>query len=88
MLTETEKSHNPHQRFDAAITGGFGRKSHGFLGLRLAHAEISAKQAKSSVLWNSTDHLGAEPRAQGETLPDKLLVHIAPLGWEHISFTL
>jgi hypothetical protein len=24
--------------------------------------------------------------AQDETLPDKLLVHIAPLGWEHISF--
>ena len=21
-----------------------------------------------------------------ETLPDKLLAHIAPLGWEHISF--
>jgi hypothetical protein len=25
-------------------------------------------------------------RAQDETLPDKLLAHIAPLGWEHISF--
>jgi hypothetical protein len=28
----------------------------------------------------------AELRAQDETLPDKLLAHIAPLGWEHISF--
>ena len=40
------------------------------------------------VLWN-TIYLGravAELRAQGETLPDKLLAHIAPLGWEHISF--
>ena len=40
------------------------------------------------VLWN-TIHLGravAELRAQGETLPDKLLAHIAPLGWQHISF--
>jgi hypothetical protein len=24
--------------------------------------------------------------AQGEALPDKLLAHIAPLGWEHTSF--
>jgi hypothetical protein len=40
------------------------------------------------VLWN-TIYLGravAELRAQGETLPDKPLAHIAPLGWEHISF--
>jgi 5-carboxymethyl-2-hydroxymuconate isomerase len=40
------------------------------------------------VLWN-TIYLGravAELRAQGQTLPDKLLAHIAPLGWEHISF--
>jgi hypothetical protein len=28
----------------------------------------------------------AELRAQGETLPDKLLAHIAPLGRKHISF--
>ena len=40
------------------------------------------------VLWN-TIYLGravAYLRAQGQTLPDKLLAHIAPLGWEHISF--
>ena len=41
------------------------------------------------VLWN-TIYLGravAELRAQAETLPDKPLAHIAPLGWEHISLT-
>jgi hypothetical protein len=25
-------------------------------------------------------------RANGETVPDDLLAHIAPLGWEHIAF--
>jgi hypothetical protein len=40
------------------------------------------------VLWNTIylSHAVTELRAQGETLPDKLLAHIAPLGWEHISF--
>ena len=40
------------------------------------------------ILWNTTylGHAVAELRAQAETLPDKLLAHIAPLGWEHISF--
>ena len=34
-----------------------------------------------------TDTGGAsELRAQGETLHDKLLAHITPLGWELISF--
>ena len=40
------------------------------------------------ILWN-TVYLGravAELRAQGERLPDTLLGHLAPLGWEHISF--
>jgi TnpA family transposase len=40
------------------------------------------------ILWN-TVYLGravAELRAQGEKLPDSLLGHLAPLGWEHISF--
>ena len=58
-----------------------------FSALRLAHAKISAKQAKASS-GTPLDHVGAEPRAQGKTQPDKLLVYIAPLGWEHISFTL
>ena len=40
------------------------------------------------VLWNTIylSHAVAELRAQSETLPDKMLAHIAPLGWEHISF--
>ena len=40
------------------------------------------------ILWN-TVYLGravAELRTQGEKLPDCLLGHLAPLGWEHISF--
>src|ERR1700731_3658888 len=49
-------------------------------GLNLALAAI--------VLWN-TVYLGravAELRAQGEVISDLLLSHIAPLGWEHITF--
>ena len=40
------------------------------------------------TLWNTVylGHAVAELRAQGETLPDTLLGHISPLGWEHISF--
>jgi hypothetical protein len=26
-------------------------------------------------------------RAQGATVPDDLLAHVAPLGWEHIGLT-
>jgi TnpA family transposase len=49
-------------------------------GLNLAVAAI--------ILWNTVylgravDHL----RAQGEIISDLLLSHIAPLGWEHITF--
>jgi hypothetical protein len=25
-------------------------------------------------------------RSRGETIPDELLAHVAPLGWEHIAF--
>jgi TnpA family transposase len=49
-------------------------------GLNLAVAAI--------VLWN-TVYLGRavdELRAQGEVISDLLLSHIAPLGWEHITF--
>ena len=49
-------------------------------GLNLAVAAI--------ILWN-TVYLGravAELRAQGEVISDLLLSHIAPLGWEHITF--
>ena len=49
-------------------------------GLNLAVAAI--------ILWN-TVYLGRavdELRSQGEVIPDDLLAHVAPLGWEHIAF--
>ena len=49
-------------------------------GLNLAVAAI--------ILWN-TVYLGRavdELRSHGETVPDDLLAHAAPLGWEHIAF--
>jgi len=49
-------------------------------GLNLAVAAI--------ILWN-TVYLGRavdELRSRGETVPDELLAHVAPLGWEHIAF--
>jgi len=49
-------------------------------GLNLAVAAI--------ILWN-TVYLGRavdELRARGESVADDLLAHIAPLGWEHITF--
>jgi hypothetical protein len=41
------------------------------------------------VLWN-TVYLGRALdalRRCGETVPDALLAHIAPLGWQHINLT-
>jgi len=49
-------------------------------GLNLAVAVI--------ILWN-TVYLGRavdELRWRGEIVPDELLAHVAPLGWEHIAF--
>ena len=49
-------------------------------GLNLAVAAI--------ILWN-TAYLGRavdELRSRGEIIPDDLLAHVAPLGWEHIAF--
>ena len=40
------------------------------------------------ILWN-TVYLGRavdELRSSGEIIPDELLGHVAPLGWEHIAF--
>jgi len=40
------------------------------------------------ILWN-TVYLGRaadELRSRGEIMPDELLAHVAPLGWEHIAF--
>ncbi len=40
------------------------------------------------VLWNTVYLSRAvdELRARGEEVPEELLTHVAPLGWEHISF--
>ena len=40
------------------------------------------------ILWNTVylSHAVAELRANGERVRDDLLAHIAPLGWEHITF--
>ena len=58
----------------------FENQSYRASGLNLAVAAI--------ILWN-TVYLGRavdELRGQGEAIPDDLLAHIAPLGWEHIAF--
>ena len=45
--------------------------------------------ASAIILWNTVylsravDHL----RHQGADVPDHLLAHVAPLGWEHVSLT-
>jgi len=41
------------------------------------------------VLWN-TVYLGRAldmVRRRGEIVPDELLAHLAPLGWQHINLT-
>jgi Tn3 transposase DDE domain len=41
------------------------------------------------VHWNTVylDRAVRQLRAQGGTVPDDLLAHVAPLGWEHIGLT-
>jgi len=41
------------------------------------------------VHWNTVylDHVVQHVCAQGATIPDDLLAHVAPLGWEHIALT-
>ena len=58
----------------------FENQSYRASGLNLAVAAI--------ILWN-TVYLGRavdELRSRGETIPDEIVAHIAPLGWEHIAF--
>jgi len=40
------------------------------------------------ILWNTVylAHAVDALRGRGEVLPDDLLAHVAPLGWEHIAF--
>jgi hypothetical protein len=41
------------------------------------------------VHWNTVylDRALRQLRVQGVAIPDDLLVHVAPLGWEHIALT-
>ena len=41
------------------------------------------------ALWNTTYLFSAVDalRAEGEVVPDSLLVHLSPLGWDHINLT-
>ena len=62
------------------MTAPFENQGYRASGLNLAVAAI--------ILWN-TVNLGRavdELRLCGEILPDDLLAHAAPLGWEHIAF--
>lgn len=45
--------------------------------------------ASAIILWNTVylDRAVHHLRTQGVTVPDKLLAHVAPLGWEHVSLT-
>ena len=51
-------------------------------------AALACLTIAAITLWNTVylSRAVAELRAQGEILPDTLLAHIGPLGWEHISF--
>jgi hypothetical protein len=39
-------------------------------------------QCRQVYLGRAVDEL----RSRSETIPDELLAHVAPLGWEHIAF--
>jgi TnpA family transposase len=58
----------------------FENQSYRVSGLNLAVAAV--------ILWNTVylSRAVAELRSHGELVPDELLAHIAPLGWEHITF--
>jgi hypothetical protein len=45
--------------------------------------------ATAIVHWNTVylDRAVQQLRAQGVAVPDDLLAHVAPLGWEHIALT-
>ena len=45
--------------------------------------------AASIILWNTVylSRAVGHLRAAGAEIPDELLSHVAPLGWEHVSLT-
>jgi TnpA family transposase len=65
---------------------------------RLRDRAVEAQQHRASglalvtaaiALWNTTylDRALDSLRQQGEFVPDKLLAHLAPVGWQHINLT-
>ena len=65
---------------------------------RLRDRAVEAQQHRESglalvtaaiALWNTTylDRALNPLRQQGELVPDKLLAHVAPVGWQHINLT-
>jgi TnpA family transposase len=66
------------------------------LGLRDRAAEAQQHRASglalvtaAIALWNTTylDRAIQALRRQGESVPDDLLAHLAPIGWQHINLT-
>lgn len=45
--------------------------------------------AAAIILWNAVYLARAVDalRGRGEAVPDELLAHVAPLGWEHVGLT-
>lgn len=62
-------------------SGTFENQSFRASGLSLVTAAIVHRN--TVYLDRTVQHL----RAQGVTIPDDLLAHVAPLGWEHIALT-
>ena len=58
-------------------------------GLRREVGWDDARLAAAIVHWNTVyPHRAVQhARALGATIPDDLLAHVAPLGWEHIALT-
>lgn len=83
------KSEQRHQLTQAICTFKQGR---------IADRTHEAQQFRASglnlviaaiVYWNSTYFADAVAhlRSQGEDLPDELLAHVSPVGWNHIGFS-
>jgi TnpA family transposase len=83
------KSEQRHQLTQAICTFKQGR---------IADRTHEAQQFRASglnlliaaiVYWNSTylSDAIAHLRAQGEIIPDELLAHVSPVGWNHIGFS-
>ena len=83
------KSEQRHQLTQAICTFKQGR---------IADRTHEAQQFRASglnlviaaiVYWNSTYFTDAVAhlRAQGENIPDELLAHVSPVGWNHIGFS-